>query len=74
MTRRDYVLIADVLKELGEDAAQCFDDPCDRVRIAMKFAERLGNDNPRFDTDRFMTAATLEGDIEEAAEAAELNG
>lgn len=65
MTKRDYVLIADVLKELGEDSAQCFDDPCDRVRIAMKFAERLMQGNERFDTDRFMAAATLAGDVEE---------
>lgn len=68
MTRRDYVLIAKVLKRLGEESAHCFDSASDRQSIAHAFAEALRDENPRFDTVRFVKAATLEGDEERAAE------
>ena len=58
MTRRDYVLIADVLKSLGQDAAHCFDDEGDRESIARRFAEALSDANPNFDHSRFIAAAT----------------
>lgn len=65
MTKKDYELIAGVIKEAGEDGALCMDDASDRVRLAMMFANKLIGTNPLFDTDRFMAAATLTGDIEE---------
>lgn len=56
MTRRDYVLIAGVLKSLGQDEAHCFDNEEDRTAIAMRFADALSAENPAFDGIRFIQA------------------
>lgn len=68
MTRKHFVLIADILKELGEASSHCFDSPGDRVAIARVFGRRLLGQNDRFDMDIFVKAATLEGDEEEDEE------
>ena len=53
MTRKDYQLIATVLKNFGLD-----DYPVDdRDTIAYNLADALAADNPRFDRDRFLVAA-----------------
>lgn len=65
MTRRDFVLIATVLKELGNDAAHSFDSGHDRYAIADRFASALQATNPAFDASRFIDAATMQHDREE---------
>ena len=53
MTRKDYQLIATVLKNFGLE-----DYPTDdRDTIAYDLADALASDNPRFDRDRFLVAA-----------------
>ena len=47
MTRKDYVLIARTIKGLG---------PINAYAIAMRFAETLERENPRFDAGRFLAA------------------
>lgn len=58
MTKRDFVLIANVLQSLGKDEAHCFDNEDDRKAIAARFAGMLAATNPNFDRDRFIYAAT----------------
>lgn len=58
MTRKDFVLIAEVLKKLGQDEAHCFDSHADRIAIADRFADALRQTNESFDRGRFMEAAT----------------
>jgi hypothetical protein len=53
MTRKDYVLIADVLADLRET----YGDHPAVISAAYRFAAALGRDNPRFDRDRFLVAA-----------------
>lgn len=50
MTRKDYVMIAEVIATSwhGSDETQ--------ADLANNFADVLENDNPRFDRDRFLTA------------------
>lgn len=54
MTRKDYVMIAEVINRnttsLTESAF------IDFARMAEDLATELQNDNPRFDRDRFLTA------------------
>lgn len=54
MTRKDYVMIAEVINRntvsLTESAL------IDFARMAEDLATELQNDNPRFDRDRFLTA------------------
>jgi hypothetical protein len=52
MSRKDFVLIAETIRFMDVDAAT-------RLVIAREFAESLKRTNPRFDADRFVTAATL---------------
>lgn len=59
------MLIAEVLKDLGQDAAYCFDSGHDRYAIADRFASALAATNPSFDAGRFLDAATLDGDRQE---------
>ena len=55
MTRKDYKLIAAALKRAGE---RCDADKDGDVWLAAsEIADALKADNPRFDHDRFMTAA-----------------
>jgi hypothetical protein len=62
MTKKDFILIAKVLKELGEEAAYCFDSGHDRYAIAQRFAEALASTNKDFDAGRFIDASTLSDD------------
>lgn len=52
MTRKDYILIADVLK--GQQAPH--NDTETLWRVACALADVLEGDNPNFDHARFMTA------------------
>ena len=48
MTRKDYQLIADVFaRSAGDDIAKF---------LAVNLADKLKQDNPRFDADKFLTA------------------
>lgn len=58
MTRKDYVLIAEVIKtqielslKFGEDDARYGAE-----NIALDLASKLSQDNPRFDRSRFLQA------------------
>jgi hypothetical protein len=58
MTRKDYVMIAEVIKtqielslKFGED-----DSRYGAENIALDLATKLSEDNPRFDRARFLTA------------------
>jgi hypothetical protein len=53
MTRKDYQLIASVLKNFVGDMG----DVIDRDAMALELAKALGADNPRFDRDKFLLAA-----------------
>lgn len=53
MTRKDYQLIAAVLKKFtAEDG-----NVVERDAMAYDLADALASDNPRFDRDRFLVAA-----------------
>lgn len=62
MTRRDFIFIASIIKEVGEDQALAMDSSVDRVRLAEQFAAHLERANPSFDRVRFVEAATTEED------------
>jgi len=51
MTRKDYVMIAEVIKNLDE----VIDEYALEV-LADNMADSLESDNPRFDRDRFLSA------------------
>lgn len=53
MTRKDYELIAKVLRDFVGDGG----DVIDRDQIAYKLASALAQDNPRFNRLRFLVAA-----------------
>jgi len=61
MTKKDFELIADVLRVAGE-TARLFPElsPVEfHYAIASDFASQLGSTNPRFDRQRFERAAGL---------------
>ena len=54
MTRKDYVMIAEVInRSTGSLTESAF---IDFARMAEDLATELQNDNPRFDRARFLTA------------------
>jgi hypothetical protein len=53
MTRKDYQLIASVLKKFTSEGG----DVIERDALAYDLADALGADNPRFNRDRFLVAA-----------------
>jgi hypothetical protein len=55
MTRKDYVLIAEVLKNFRGDQG----DVIDRDKMGYALAEALQADNPNFDRARFLIASTV---------------
>ncbi len=57
MTRKDYVLISDVLR----DALDSIIDDMALEALASRFADELALDNPRFDRERFLAAAGVYG-------------
>jgi len=57
MSRKDYILIANVLRTALEQVGN--DDARNGVtRVAVKMAEALKNDNPMFNSDHFMSVVT----------------
>lgn len=50
MTRKDYVMIAEVIATSWHDSAET------KRTIAQNMADALETDNPRFDTARFLDA------------------
>jgi hypothetical protein len=52
MTRKDYQLIASVLKNFTSDGG----DVIERDAMAYDLADALAADNPRFDRQRFLIA------------------
>jgi len=50
MTRKDFVAIADVIKNVP------FTDKQDRVILSCRLVDMLSADNPRFDRTRFLEA------------------
>ena len=50
MTRKDYVMIAEIV------ATSWHASQGSKADMAYRFAEALGADNPRFDRARFLTA------------------
>ena len=64
MTRKDYILIADALKNAQpmcklNDFADEMVSACHRD-VARTLADALGRDNPRFDRERFLKAAGVQ--------------
>ena len=56
MTRKDYELIATAIRTEAENTKprSISRDTCDT--IARRMADRLADDNPQFDRDRFLAA------------------
>ncbi len=52
MTRKDYIATAAILESIKGDVS-----PAIHFQIVDSFAEMMEQDNPRFDTKRFFTAA-----------------
>lgn len=53
MTRKDYELIAEVLRNFVGDTG----DVIDRDKMALELANALAQDNPRFNRERFLVAS-----------------
>lgn len=76
MTRKDYILLADVLAQFSRDIAIDGDSEylTDRARairsgerdalvtLAHRIADQLRQDNPRFDRKRFLDACQLDAE------------
>ena len=75
MTRKDYILLADILAQFSRDIARdAFDTTTDAGRailsgervavqtIAHRIADQLRQDNPRFDRKRFLDACQLDAE------------
>jgi hypothetical protein len=60
MTRKDFELIADVLRDCREAYLDSGADPHSIDTVAECFAIRLPATNPRFNRERFLTACGLE--------------
>lgn len=54
MTRKDYILIANIINQLGD----CIDE-LSMAALIDAFSVQLYLDNPRFDADRFAKAAGM---------------
>jgi hypothetical protein len=57
MTKKDYVLIAKVLKDSSELERI---EPVVFKLVCKRFSKVLANENPRFDRGRFLTACGVE--------------
>lgn len=60
MTRRDYVLIAEVLRATQPHETLGGVARCAWCDVARTFANRLAAENPRFDRARFLKACGVE--------------
>lgn len=58
MSRKDFVLIASVIRNLDLGNNDQLTDENLRLNIAQDFAEALGQTNPLFNSQRFIEAAT----------------
>jgi capsule polysaccharide export protein KpsE/RkpR len=56
MTRKDYQLIAEVIREQGADLVYQNSEKARHDLTAHALADALALDNPRFDRARFLTA------------------
>jgi hypothetical protein len=56
MTKEDFKLIANVLRQLHEDGSLCFDDGVDYGRIVSRFSFALQTTNEKFDVAKFRAA------------------
>ena len=56
MTKKDFCLIADVIKELPSFECKQDDDVVHHSAIVERFASALAGTNPRFDRQRFIAA------------------
>ena len=63
MTRKDYVLIAQILKQNSKDFIAGEDGFAVIQIIAKQLADALETDNPRFDRDRFLVACGVTSDL-----------
>ena len=65
MTRKDYIKIAEVLRELPKWRNEPLDSwgkPYDAVRydfVVLRMADMLERDNPRFNRSKFLKACNL---------------
>lgn len=57
MSRKDYQLIADVLKKQRQFPDQGPLSARDHIDVCIDFANALGRDSPNFDRGRFLAAA-----------------
>lgn len=57
MTRKDFELIAGVLRTEHAGYADVSDGAAAIEAVAFRFADELAQDNPRFDRKRFLAAA-----------------
>lgn len=61
MTRKDYILIAEALKEARAEALALRAGAGVGVTIAaVRLADALARDNPRFDRERFLKACGVQ--------------
>lgn len=60
MTRKDFQLIADVLKGLSLNWGGHLND-ASHARVVEDFADKLASTNPNFDRARFLRACGVEG-------------
>jgi hypothetical protein len=61
MTRKDYVMIAAIIKDANYTAKK-FKDTAGAVmlyHVASELSDELAKDNPRFDRDRFLIACEV---------------
>jgi hypothetical protein len=59
MTKKDFELIAEVIKTHVNDKAKCFDDDNDCFAIADSFADALATTSPKFDRYKFWLACNV---------------
>lgn len=59
MTRKDYIIIAAVFKQMLEDPASAAAGPIALKRAAERMAHALKQDNSRFDYSRFLAACGI---------------
>lgn len=52
MTKKDYIAIAAIIESIPYDAIS----KINRLKLILKFAHLMGEDNPRFDKARFTVA------------------
>lgn len=75
MTRKDYILLADVLAQMSRDIAKdegsalsdtgraiASGERAATQTIAHRLADQLRQDNPRFDRSRFIAACQLDAE------------